>query len=83
MASDGITRDHILAALAVSSEGDPKVGRIISTARALRVVRALSGDRTIPDEEVVLLLAEAAVASSCSVVFDHREADFPRHAKAG
>jgi hypothetical protein len=70
---DLVPKAGILAALAASSEGDPRVGRVISTSRALEALRRLTGDRTTPDEELVALLADAAVASSCSIVFDHRE----------
>ncbi|EHK58651.1 hypothetical protein MAXJ12_03043 [Mesorhizobium alhagi CCNWXJ12-2] len=75
MNSDRIPKAGVLAALAASSEGDPKIGRVVSTSRALEALRHLTGDRTTPDEELVALLADAAVASSCSVIFDHREAD--------
>jgi hypothetical protein len=80
---DLVPRAGILAALAASSEGDPRVGRVISTSRALEALRRLTGDRTTPDEELVALLADAAVASSCSIVFDHREGTRQNSVKAG
>jgi hypothetical protein len=84
MNSDRVSKAGILAALAASSEGDPRVGRVVSTSRALAALRHLTGDRTTPDEELVALLADAAVASSCSVIFDHREGDLNgRAASAG
>jgi hypothetical protein len=75
MNSDRIAKAGILAALAASSEGDPRIGRVVSTSRALEALRHLTGDTTTPDEELVALLADAAVASSCSIIFDHREGD--------
>jgi hypothetical protein len=84
MNSDRIPKAGVLAALAASSEGDPRIGRVVSTSKALGALRHLTGDRTTPDEELVALLADAAVASSCSVIFDHREGDLnERAAKAG
>lgn len=84
MSTDRIPKAGILAALAASSEGDPRVGRVVSTSRALEALRRLTGDRATPDEELVALIADAAVASSCSVIFDHREGDLNgRAAKAG
>jgi hypothetical protein len=70
--SDRIPKAGVLAALAASSEGDPRIGRVVSTSKALEAFRRLTGDRTTPDEELVALLADAAIASSCSVIFDHR-----------
>jgi hypothetical protein len=83
MSSDKIPRAGILAALAASAEGDPRVGKVVSTSRALEVFRHLTGDRATPDEELVALLADAAVASSCSVVFDHRNGNRDRTLKVG
>jgi hypothetical protein len=84
MNSDRVPKAGILAALAASSEGDPRIGRVVSTSKALEALRHLTGDRTTPDEELVALLADAAVASSCSVIFDHRESDLNgRAATAG
>lgn len=59
------------------------MGQVVSTSKALAVLRQLTGDLTTPDEELVALLADAAVASSCSVVFDHRDGDRDRTLKAG
>jgi hypothetical protein len=73
MNSRTIPRAGILAALAASTEGDSRVGKVVSTSRALEALRQLTGDRTTPDEELVMLLADAAIASSCSIIFDHRE----------
>lgn len=83
MSSETIPRAGIFAALAASAEGDPRVGKVVSTSRALEAFRRLTGDRTTPDEELVALLADAAVASSCSIVFDHRNGDPDRTLKAG